>query len=100
MTSPLSRKEYAGIDTPAPDRGPISVGAGTAIMGIYAAGHLLVGLLLILNYTDLLVASATNRIMYPGDLDAFVGELFVLAISLSPMIFTYMLCAKIIDKAT
>lgn len=99
MTSPLPNKEYVAIDTPASDRGPISVGAGAAITGIYVSGHLLVGLLLILNYTDLLVGNDVNRVTYPDNLGTFGEELFILAVSLSPMIFSYRVCAKIIDKA-
>jgi hypothetical protein len=87
------------IEPAEPKLTSMSIGNGVAITGISVASFLLLAFLLILNYTDLLVANNVNRTASADNLNAFVGEFFILAITFSPMVFSYKLCAKIIDKA-
>lgn len=77
---------------------PVSIGAGVALTGICATSFLLVAFLTVFNYTDLLVANSGASSTSTNSLDALMAELILLAITFSPMIVSYKLCAMIIDK--
>ena len=101
MQFPLPADEPSATETPptTPSPTPISNGSGIAITGVCVASFLLVAFLLTLNYTDLLVVNSANRAAAADNPNAFIGEMFLLAVTFSPMIFSYRVCAKIIDKA-
>lgn len=99
MTSPLPTEQIVATETQASPHAPISTGVGIAITGVCVASLLLLAFLLTLNYTDIFVSNSTTRVASADNPNRFIGEMFILAITFSPMIFSYKLCAMIIDKA-
>lgn len=77
----------------------LSIGSGIAITGLFLIAALLTIFLCILNYTDLLTLNSANRAARADNPDPAMGELFILAITLSPLALSYLISTKIIEKA-
>lgn len=96
MTSPIPDAdfwldEYRAAQAASP--APLSAGAGFALVGVVAAASLLTAFLCILFFTPILVGQ-------PIDADEVSGAsaLALLIIPLLPLVFSYKMCTKILER--
>lgn len=99
MTSPLPVDNLKDVNVPVPSFPALPLGTGLAIIGVSLTSFLFTGLLLAFNYTDLLVQSTLDRVANDDNRNTVVREMLLLALTFLPMIFSYKVCVKIINKA-